>query len=681
MDKGLSVITLYEKVLEDCRILIKNNVEENTYDDMVKEVGQDLKKIISFYRGIFHNSPLGVIRTFAIEYLDEMKMNIEQEQKKSEEIKENEIYSAYLFIFSFLYINKLSQIDEIVKFKYESHTNFSEILKRYGNPDILKENYENNAKQIINGNFEKKNLKKFIEVLKKKKSTQKNTNIGEKTKVRKRKNIKKNIDLNAPLNLNKINIQKEEEKKDENDIINNIDDIHISKESKEPNIKIDCEIMEEKILLNTKAKDGETKEEKNIDNIKFTNSLNGLEIEHEANVLNGKGNINNSTEENLINFQSNNKEEIKLNSNDTVKENEIYANVDEIKKEFTDKNIIKEETLPENKNTNDDSKIDIMGKNEENTINLNNIKNETIIDNTIENEIINDDNKKYNDITIKSKGISKNNNDNKNIKNGESNVIDKSNKKNDEEEFNKNNISYEKLVQMVFELKQDNIDTKKELEKTKEELLAKIKKLEDNQKLMYYLISMYHSRDMSKSIYFYFAKHLNIKNHEKPFFDLKEIMEYLAKNGGKTTYSENEKEKFRKFFKSLFFVNNVNNKVMHNNISSKLQKEINEFKNEDDLLSLIPTMSYNQLFDTLGFYVENNTKNPQIQKAMQYVYEREYINDPGLGKIKDLGNEAIIKQDDGFIKMLITKEEISDVKLMFSKIMDFEKDCEMKTWG
>ena len=57
MDKGLSVITLYEKVLEDCRILIKNNVEENTYDDMVKE---DLKKIISFYRGIFHNSPLGL---------------------------------------------------------------------------------------------------------------------------------------------------------------------------------------------------------------------------------------------------------------------------------------------------------------------------------------------------------------------------------------------------------------------------------------------------------------------------------------------------------------------------------------------------------------------------------------------------------------------------------------------
>ena len=59
MDKGLSVITLYEKVLEDCRILIKNNVDEKTYDDMVKEVGQDLKKIISFYRNIFHDNSLG----------------------------------------------------------------------------------------------------------------------------------------------------------------------------------------------------------------------------------------------------------------------------------------------------------------------------------------------------------------------------------------------------------------------------------------------------------------------------------------------------------------------------------------------------------------------------------------------------------------------------------------------
>ena len=82
--------------------------------------------------------------------------------------------------------------------------------------------------------------------------------------------------------------------------------------------------------------------------------------------------------------------------------------------------------------------------------------------------------------------------------------------KNDEEEFNKDNISYEKLVQMVFQLKKDNIDNKTELKKTqeeikktktvltenKEDILTRIEKLEENQKLMYYLISMYHSKDI-----------------------------------------------------------------------------------------------------------------------------------------------------------------------------------------
>jgi hypothetical protein len=87
-----------------------------------------------------------------------MEMNFEQ--KKSEEIKEHHIYSAYMYIFCFRYINKLSELDEIVKFEYENYPHFSEIINRY-NPDILKENYENKAKQIMNGNFEKNNLKKF----------------------------------------------------------------------------------------------------------------------------------------------------------------------------------------------------------------------------------------------------------------------------------------------------------------------------------------------------------------------------------------------------------------------------------------------------------------------------------------------------------------------------------------
>jgi len=172
MDKELSLITLYQAVLEECKILIKNNVDEVTYEKMTKKVGQDLKKTINVYRDIFHDFPLGIIRTFGIEYLDEMEKNFEQ--KKSEEIKEHHIYTAYMYIFCFRYVNKLSELEEIVKFEYENYTHFSEILSRYFNPHILKENYENKAKQIMNGNFDKKNLKIFIEILKKRNLTQKN---------------------------------------------------------------------------------------------------------------------------------------------------------------------------------------------------------------------------------------------------------------------------------------------------------------------------------------------------------------------------------------------------------------------------------------------------------------------------------------------------------------------------
>jgi hypothetical protein len=52
----------------------------------------------------------------------------------------------------------------------------------------------------------------------------------------------------------------------------------------------------------------------------------------------------------------------------------------------------------------------------------------------------------------------------------------------------------------------------------------RIKNLEKNQKLLYYQLSMYQSWDISKSIYFYFCKHLGNENSDKPFFDLQKVM-------------------------------------------------------------------------------------------------------------------------------------------------------------
>ena len=223
----------------------------------------------------------------------------------------------------------------------------------------------------------------------------------------------------------------------------------------------------------------------------------------------------------------------------------------------------------------------------------------------------------------------------KQIINEEANREEKIERKNNEELIKSDNISYKDLVKIVLNTKAELSQTKKELSETNKKLLTRIENLETNQKLMYYQISMYHSRDISKNIYFYFAEHLKIKNHDKPFFDLLEIMDYLKKSGNKTNYLDEDKTNLRKFFKSLFFVNKVNNRTMHNNLTTRLQRVINAYKTDEDdgLLSLLPPTSFDQLFTSLFFYVENNTKDQLLQKVMKHVYENEYINDKGLKDI------------------------------------------------
>ena len=647
METKLSLLELYQAITDDCKIAIENNVEQKVVDEMNQKVKNDLKGLISFYRGMLHNSSLkGNIRTFALDYLDIVQTNIDRQ--KYGELNEDELYLAYLFLFSFNYINRLSEIDEITKFNYESYKNFSEILKTFGNPEKLKENYENNAKKILDGKIDKKNLKNFIQLLEKRKLTQnKMPEATQKTSRRKRKNTAKKIDLSSSI---KSKIKNEEEKKDENEIINNIDS-----NKNESNIKIEPEIQKESPVANDEL-----------------NAENNNEINNE---INEEANSNNIIKENTKIDDDEKKEEIKLNNESSKKDVIITVN-SETKEDINENNkSIKQDSDINNKNGETSAEDKEMKL--ENSIHSDDMKNEIIID---------DNDKKPDDIKEVIQIIKE-----------ESKSEEKAEKQNEEELLKEGNISYKDLIKIVLDNKAELNKTKEELStikeelsKTKEEhadttkkLLTRIEKLEKNQKLMYYQISMYHSRDISKNIYYYFAKHLNIPNHHKPFFDLVDIMEYIKKDGKKTIYSENEKEKLRKFFKSIFFVNKVNNRTMHNNLTSNLQNNINEYKSDenDDLLSLIPPMSFDKLFESLTFYIENNAKYPQIQKVMKHVYENEYILDKDLKEIKDTDCEAIKKEKDGSIQLLITLEEINEAKSIFLDIKDFAKDCQMKTWG
>ena len=612
MEIQITLTSLYEAIISDCMKLIEKNVEDNCVKDIRETIGSDINKLISFYRNMIQNSEIkGSVRNFALEYLDKMLSDIEG--KKSDEIAEGEIYMAYGYLFSFCYINKLCGIDEIIKFELENYPNFSEIIKKkYDNIDLLKENYENNAKLNFGGNIDKKNIKKLFHLLITKSLIPKKTNIkkqkyGKKYKKAPQKLSDENISKNS---ITKID-QNKEDKKEQNEIIK------FPEKESALNIKEDFETKKDNIYLNIKPDDKKMNEINKNNNKEFDN------------IINNEKNINN----NKIRKKSN------IDSNNIRQESNTEANSE---KEVS------------NGNTSDDNNTKIANS-------------ESNDNNIIKYEAFNNNKKEMND------------------KRKEEIITNKITKMSDEK------LDHDQLVKIVLSIQKELINTKAELDNTKaeldntkakldntkDELSTRINKLENNQKLMYYQTLMYQARDIAKSIYYFFTKHLKISHESKPFFDLKNIMEYLNKNEG--NYSKEDKKILRKFFKSLFFTNKANNKILHRNLSTRVQEAINEVANKDDLLPLIPVSCYAQLFDSLGFYIENNMKDHQVQEVMKYVYINDYISDDELGKIKDDKEEAI-RLENGYVKMLITKEEINNVKEIFSKIDGFALDCDLKTW-
>ena len=626
MEAQITLTSLYEAIISDCMKLIEKNVEDNCVKDIRETIGSDINKLISFYRNMIQNSEIkGSVRNFALEYLDKMLSDIEG--KKSDEIAEGEIYMAYGYLFSFCYINKLCGIDEIIKFELENYPNFSEIIKKkYDNIGLLKENYEKNAKLNFGGNIDKKNIKKLFHLLNSKSLIPKKTNIkkqkyGKKYKKASQKLSEENTSKNS---ITKID-QNKEDKKEQNEIIK------FPEKESGLNIKEDFETKKDNIYLSIKPDDKKMNEINKNNNKEFDN------------IINNEKNINN----NKIRKKSN------IDSNNMRQESNTEANSE---KEVS------------NGNTSDDNNTKIANS-------------ESNVNNIIKYEAFNNNKKETNDkrkeeiITNKIAEISDEKLDHDQLVKIVLSIQKELDNTKTELDNTKAKLDNTKTELDNTKAKLDN--TKTELDNTKDELSTRINKLENNQKLMYYQTLMYQTRDIAKSIYYFFSKHLKISHESKPFFDLKNIMEYLNKNEG--NYSEEDKKILRKFFKSLFFTNKVNNKILHRNLSTRVQEAINEVANKDDLLPLIPVSCYAQLFDSLSFYIENNMKDHQVQEVMKYVYINDYISDDELGKIKDDKEEAI-RLENGYVKMLITKEEINNVKEIFSKIDGFALDCDLKTW-
>ena len=243
-------------------------------------------------------------------------------------------------------------------------------------------------------------------------------------------------------------------------------------------------------------------------------------------------------------------------------------------------------------------------------------------------------NNKNNDLSTKSNSLSKTNND-----------------------LNSISFSNEELTRIVLSLQKELSDMNKKFER-----------LEKNQLLMYHQLQMYQSsRDIEKSInHFYYDYLFPRKISTNEFEKLQKIIEYMN-NDDYSLLNKTHKIKLRKYFRFHFFANRVSNKILHRNFHENSKKILEEKRRNNDLLGLIPGFDYDECFDSLSFFVENNIKNEQLNKAMEIVYEKDYINDKGLKEIFDCDREVIRKNEDG-IEILLNKNDIEEMRSYFKTI-------------
>jgi hypothetical protein len=405
------------------------------------------------------------------------------------------------------------------------------------------------------------------------------------------------------------------------------------------------------------------KPKKKIKKIKKQNCDEDIKAENE--IINKKNNEkeNNNTKEapqnqtelnqnniNNIQISSNNNNIIEISNNNAQQKSEIQEDLDMNNKE--------------NKINNNDEKINT-------------------------NEIGKIDNLKIDSEITKEESSDKSQKEESDMTNAQNNNIIISNEiapkvKKDTE--NKDSGKNQELYKIIDELTQ-------EVRSNHKELTERINRLEENQLLLYNQISLYQSsRDIFKSIYYYYFKYLDFAEaHLTKFDKLKKIISFLQETYENKSNLNTEKDLTKekkitliKYFKFHFFISRLCNKIIHRNFNEN-QKKIIEEKKLEGLLPLTQNLDFIQCFDSLKFFIENGTKNQQMKEALKFVYENHYKNDSELEEIKDEKGEAFVVDENGDFNFVICKKDVEDALEYFKSLVVLKKPfidmCNNKLWG
>ena len=573
---------------------------------------------------------------------------------------------------------------------------------------------------------DKKKKKKEKRKKKKEKSNDDDTN-GKSNLKEMKENHMEDI-LNDDNQANQKEMNTEDDKKSL--IEKNINIIKIE----DKNSSIINEKENKKILLNDDNKNMDNGNENIIlSATKTKNSINKSSVKNNLKLLNkNKGDINGEIskaqsikEENneIISSQLFNNNEIKsdkdiFNSKQLSTNNEIKDNLFSTEKKGEENNIgtfpkaannneIKNEKEIYNNNPSSDKELlkDLSNttENKEESINKiitsNEIRNEKIMSNNIqsnkesENNIIELLKKEMNELKeiIEEEKFQRE----KEMNELKDKIEEEKNQKEKEMNELKDKIEEEKnqrkkeMNELKEKIEEEKNQKEKEMNELTKGLNERITKLEINQLLLYHQINMFQtSRDMYKSISYFYYDVLHLKGfYANKFERLKAIMEFLEdkntlKTGKTPIIPQDFKKKLGKYFKLHFFVNKVRNKIINRNFEEDEQRILEQQK-DNELLSLIPSFDFDQCFDSLIYYIENSSKNKQLQTAMRIIYEQKYINDEELELIRDI-NQEVIKKDENGISFLMEKNEIEEVKNYFKSIYigqeSFDKKFNDMAW-
>ena len=578
---------------------------------------------ISKKKSIDHN-----LNEFIFNYLSNIKDYIFSKKDNmidTVNTEEKDIYRAYGFLWSISYLLNEVKLENISLFNYKEYPHFSHFLEIFGNSKNISKNYNKN---FMEEKGQKKIGMKLVHEWIEKLNEGKLSPMAKSVKSLKKKKKKQQSGTN---DTQIAHISNDINNNNQNEIENFAQKVE-KEENSNNNINIETEISKNNIINVTQNKKSEKNGKETEDSSDDKNkSINQNTI---------SSNNSNNNENEILNG-NNNPDKNKNTSNDIVNRNILDALSSDLAIKSDKKNLV-------------DLCKNIAPQSEEITKLINIFSSQLT---SLENKIT-----QQNLEILKNKDeISKN-----------------------KEELLKNKEGISKSEQEISALKTKN-----------ETLSERVQKLEVNQLMLYHQISLYqNSRDMYKSIGYYFYEFLNLKQVQTTKFDkTKAIIEYLENKDeekvkkmideGSKSIDENMKKKITNYFRFHYFVNLTANKIVHRNFD-EYQKKILEELNNDGMLSLLPNFDFNQTFDSLEYFIENNAKNNKINTAMKYVYENIYEKDNNLGTIKDDKHEIIDNNENG-IYFKIKKDDISDVRNYFKNIKmqnndDFVDLCNKKTW-